>query len=192
MIGIEHGTHLIVSHHAKREHVYFPHPNGRPPLDPWIGSFSDSLATLPPGFQVSCGINRSSSVGIIHLSSFCCPSFFFPPMQMFLYALILLPSLPKFPELCRTQSESSNIFSFVWSMLLPPTSLKYTWLFSKNKTFQPIGIQGCGEKLAVSFSDNRVFTQFLLHPHKLDLWDLVHLFALQAAPLYPVTYWTSN
>lgn len=174
MIGIEHGTHLIVSHHAKREHVYFPHPNGRPPLDPWIGSFSDILATLPPGFQLSCGINNSSSVVIIHLSSFCCPSFFFPPMQMFLYVLvllllwhqqflirghyshicsfccpffffppmqmflytlILLPSLPKFLELCRTQSESPNIFSFVWSMLLPSTSLKYAWLFSKNKTF---------------------------------------------------------
>lgn len=127
-----------------------------------------------------------------HVRSFCCPSFFFPPTQMFSYVLILLPSLPKFLELCSTQSESRNIFSFVWSMLLPSTSLRYAWLFSKNKTFQPIGVQGWEEELAVSFSDNRVFTQFLPHSHKFELWDLVHLLAGQAAPLLSVTYWPSD
>lgn len=142
-MGTDHGTHLTGGRHAEGGHVYFPHAHGRPPLSPWIGYLSDVLATLPPGKL--CHQQLIILGHYSHGRSCCCSSFSFPPIQMFSYVLILLLSLPKFLELCSIQSESPNIFNSVWRMLLPSTSLRYAWLFAKNKVFQPIRI-GAGRK----------------------------------------------
>lgn len=146
MIGTEHGTHLIGSHHAKREHVYFPHPNGRPPLYPWIGSLSDILATLPSGFQVSYGINSSSSVAIIHVFA---PSaahpFSFLPHKCsctFLYFYPVSPNSWNFAG-HKVSLRTSSALCGACSFHLPPWDMPGS--FPRTKLVSPSGFRDGGK-----------------------------------------------
>lgn len=146
MIGIKHDTHLIGSHHAKGEHIYFPHPNGRPPLYPWIGFFSDILATLPPGFQVSCGINSSSSVVIIHMFA---PSAAHPFSSLpckcsrtFLYFYPVSPNSWNF-AVHKVSLRTSSTLCGACSFHLLPRDMPGS--FPKTELFSPSGFRGGGK-----------------------------------------------
>lgn len=179
---------LIGSHYAKREFSSSKWKTTFVPLNWVLFGYPCNFASRVPGklWHQQFLIRGHSS----HVRSFCCPCFFFPPMQMFLY--ILIPVCPNSWNFAvhKVSLRTSSTLCGACSFHLLPRDMPGSFL--KTELFSASGFRAGGEELAVSFSDNSVFTQFLLHPHKLELWDLVHLPAGQAAPLHSVMHWPSD